>query len=52
MYRIRTLTKDVQENIINITGLITFSALKQIEVQNLFTVLSNTLMMDSYSRID
>lgn len=39
MYRIRTLTKDVQERIINKTGLITFSALRQTELQNLFTVL-------------
>lgn len=34
------LAKDVQERIINKTGVtITFSALKQIEIQNLFTVL-------------
>ena len=39
MYRIRTLTKDVQERIINKKGLITFSALKQVELQNLFTLL-------------
>ncbi len=39
MYRIRTVTKDIQESIINKTSLLAFSGLKQTELQNAFTVL-------------